>query len=219
MSKKPNSDKVESFKDPFYKKMWFWMLIGSALFIIMVVGSISANRNALSSSQKSDASSSSYSPSDDSEKSEIEQRASIAEEKRLKSLEQAVPSTETFSSTSPPPSSSTAQSKSSKTTSTPTEYLTALNKAVFYSSRMYMSKAGIYNQLTSEYGEKYSSEAAQYAIDNLVSDYNANALKKAKDYQSKMNMSPESIRDQLVSDYGEKFTPEEAEYAIQHLNN
>lgn len=32
---------------------------------------------------------------------------------------------------------------------------------------MSMSKAGIYNQLTSEYGERFSAEAAQYAVDNL----------------------------------------------------
>ena len=28
-------------------------------------------------------------------------------------------------------------------------------------------KAGIYNQLVSEYGEKFTEEEAQYAIDNL----------------------------------------------------
>lgn len=82
-----------------------------------------------------------------------------------------------------------------------------------------MSKAGIYDQLTSEYGEKFSAEAAQYAIDNLNADYNANALAKAKSYQEQMSMSPEAIRDQLTSDAGEKFTPEEANYAIQHLND
>lgn len=84
---------------------------------------------------------------------------------------------------------------------------------------MHMSKAGIYDQLTSEYGEKFSAEAAQYAIDNLNADYNANALAKAKSYQEQMSMSPEAIRDQLTSDAGEKFTPEEANYAIQHLND
>ncbi len=83
---------------------------------------------------------------------------------------------------------------------------------------MHMSKLGVYDQLTSEYGEKFSPEAAQYAIDNMKSDWNANALAKAKDYQSQMNMSPEAIRTQLTSEYGEKFTPEEADYAIQHLN-
>jgi hypothetical protein len=30
-----------------------------------------------------------------------------------------------------------------------------------------MSKQRIYDQLTSEYGEKFNAEAAQYAIDNL----------------------------------------------------
>ncbi len=84
---------------------------------------------------------------------------------------------------------------------------------------MHMSKAGIYDQLTSEYGEKFSPEAAQYAVDNVKADWNANALAKAKEYQDSMAMSPEAIRDQLTSDYGEKFTPSEADYAIQHLND
>ena len=47
---------------------------------------------------------------------------------------------------------------------------------------MHMSKAGIYDQLTSEYGEQFSAEAAQYAIDNVTADWNANALEKAKSY-------------------------------------
>lgn len=84
---------------------------------------------------------------------------------------------------------------------------------------MSMSKVAIYDQLTSEYAEKYSPEAAQYAVGNLKADYNANALKKAKSYQDTMAMSPEAIRDQLTSENGEKFTPEEADYAVQHLND
>lgn len=32
---------------------------------------------------------------------------------------------------------------------------------------MHMSKARIYDQLTSENGEKFTAEEAQYAIDNL----------------------------------------------------
>lgn len=32
---------------------------------------------------------------------------------------------------------------------------------------MSMSKDAIYNQLVSEYGEKFTAEEAQYAIDNL----------------------------------------------------
>ncbi|WP_425268219.1 Ltp family lipoprotein [Enterococcus faecium] len=95
----------------------------------------------------------------------------------------------------------------------------ALAKAYQYSKVMHMSKAAIYDQLTSEYGEKFSAEAAQYAIDNMIADFNANALAKAKEYQESMSMSPEEIREQLTSEYGEKFTPEEADYAIQHLND
>lgn len=49
----------------------------------------------------------------------------------------------------------------------PTEYKSALKKAKSYSDMMHMSKAGIYNQLTSEYGEKFTAEEAQYAVDNL----------------------------------------------------
>lgn len=102
--------------------------------------------------------------------------------------------------------------------SVPIEYKSALKKAEQYSSIMYMSKAAIYDQLTSEHGEKFSPEAAQYAVDNLVADYNYNALKKAESYQESMAMSPEAIRDQLTSEYGEKFTPEEADYAIANLS-
>lgn len=101
----------------------------------------------------------------------------------------------------------------------PAEYASALTKAEMYSSMMYMSKQGVYDQLTSEYGEKFSAEAGQYAIDNVQADWNANALAKAKTYQETMSMSPDAIRDQLVSEYGEKFTAEEADYAIAHLND
>ena len=100
----------------------------------------------------------------------------------------------------------------------PTEYKSALKKAEMYSETMHMSKKGIYDQLTSEYGEKFSAEAAQYAVDNMTADWNANALAKAKDYQESMSMSPEAIRDQLKSDYGEKFTAEEADYAVANLD-
>lgn len=83
---------------------------------------------------------------------------------------------------------------------------------------MHMSKAGIYDQLTSDAGEQFPADAAQYAVDNLKADYNKNALEKAKSYQKTMNMSTAAIRDQLISAAGEQFTPEEADYAIQHLN-
>ena len=60
--------------------------------------------------------------------------------------------------------------KSNADENVPTEYKSALKKAQVYSDTMNMSKVGIYNQLTSEYGEKFSNEAAQYSMENYESD-------------------------------------------------
>ena len=43
----------------------------------------------------------------------------------------------------------------------------ALEKAKTYQETMSMSKSAIYDQLISEYGEKFTPEQAQYAIDHL----------------------------------------------------
>ncbi|WP_244286013.1 Ltp family lipoprotein [Cryobacterium zongtaii] len=101
----------------------------------------------------------------------------------------------------------------------PAEYGSALISAATYASMMDMSKAGIYDQLTSEYGGQFSPESAQYAVDNVDADWSANALASAKLYQDEMAMSPAAIHDQLISEYGAKFTVEEADYAILHLND
>lgn len=101
--------------------------------------------------------------------------------------------------------------------SIPKEYTNALTKAKIYSDTMHMSKAAIHDQLTSEYGEGFSEEAANYAMENLVADYKANALHKAHTYQDTMAMSTSAIYDQLISEYGEQFTEEEAQYAIDNL--
>ena len=98
----------------------------------------------------------------------------------------------------------------------PKEYRSALTKAESYSDIMHMSKASIYDQLVSEY-EGFSEEAAQYAIDYMEADWNANALAKAEIYSETMHMSKARIYDQLTSEFGEKFTPEQAQYAIDHV--
>ncbi len=119
-------------------------------------------------------------------------------------------------------SSSYSRSSSASTTEerddgTPREYRNALSKAKFYSEHMHMSKQGIYEQLTSEYGEKFPADAAQYAVDHLQADYNANALAKARFYSDEMHMSKSGVYDQLTSEYGEKFTSSQAQYAVDHL--
>lgn len=100
----------------------------------------------------------------------------------------------------------------------PTEYKSALKSAENYNKIMHMSKKGLYDQLTSEYGDKFSKKAAQYAIDNIDADWKQNAVETAKNYQNTMNMSPAAIQDQLASSYGDKFTKEEAAYAVKNLD-
>lgn len=109
--------------------------------------------------------------------------------------------------------------KNLKEPEAPAEHKAALRKAQTYSDRMYMSKQGIYEQLTSEYGEGFEPEAAQYAIDHVKADWNNNALQKAKTYRDRMSMSKNNIYEQLISQYGEKFTADEAQYAIDHLDD
>ena len=84
---------------------------------------------------------------------------------------------------------------------------------------MHMSKKAIYDQLTSEYGEHFPADAAQYAVDTLEWDYKENAYEKAKIYQDTMSMSINNIKEQLTSEYGEQFTEEEAQYAIDKLSS
>ena len=48
-----------------------------------------------------------------------------------------------------------------------TEYQNALTKGLSYAKNLHMSKKGVYDQLTSSYGEGFSADAAQYAIAHL----------------------------------------------------
>ena len=92
----------------------------------------------------------------------------------------------------------------------------ALKTAKTYED-MSMSKAAMYDTLTSEYEDMFTEEEAQYAVDNIEVDWKENALEDAKFYQKFMSMSPGEIYDQLTSEYGGKYTPEEAQYAIDNL--
>ncbi|MDO5663067.1 MAG: Ltp family lipoprotein [Brachybacterium sp.] len=100
----------------------------------------------------------------------------------------------------------------------PEEYQSALSEAESYSDTLNLSEQGIYDLLTSDYGGQFSDEAAQYAIDNLDVDWNANALASAESYSEHLHMSKQGIYDQLVSEYGEQFTPEQAQYAIDTID-
>ncbi|MEX6259899.1 Ltp family lipoprotein [Staphylococcus ureilyticus] len=126
------------------------------------------------------------------------------------------PSSQEESSSSEEESSS---SKEEDTNKPSREEKAALSSAESYSDTMHMSKAGIYDQLTSSAGDEYPDGAAQYAVDNLEANYKENALESAKNYTDIMGMSDDELYDQLTSDAGDKFTEEEAQYAIDHLED
>lgn len=107
--------------------------------------------------------------------------------------------------------------ESDSTSNVSQEFKNALKSADYYANEDHMSKKRLYDQLTSEYGEKFPADAAQYAIDNVKADWNRNALETAKYYYEEDGMSLDRVYDQLTSDYGEQFTPEEAQYAIDNL--
>ncbi len=111
----------------------------------------------------------------------------------------------------------TAETAEIITDNVPAEYKSALTKATSYANTLHMSKVGIYEQLISEYGGKFTPEAAQYAIDNVKTDWNANALAKAESYANTLNMSKAGVYDQLISDNGGQFTKEEAQYAVDNI--
>lgn len=101
----------------------------------------------------------------------------------------------------------------------PREYENALASAQNYVDIMPFSEKGLYQQLTSEAGDQYPEEAAQYAIENVEVDYNEEALEAAENYQDTFPMSDAELFNQLTSEAGDQFTNEQAQYAIDNLED
>lgn len=72
----------------------------------------------------------------------------------------------------------------------PTKHQPAPSKAQDYSSVMHMCKESIRAQISSKNGERFSQQAAQYAVDNLQADYNVNALAKQGDHAHELGSHP-----------------------------
>ena len=141
-------------------------------------------------------------------------------EKAPESKDTAVPATKKPTATPKPTAKPTAKPTPKPTEDpTPKEYRNALSKAQMYVNLMHMSKARLHDQLTSPYGEGFSEEAAQYALEHVKADWKANALATARNYRDNLHMSAAAIKNQLTSPYGEKFTAEEAAWAMEHLDD
>jgi uncharacterized membrane protein YhaH (DUF805 family) len=217
----PSVKNTERFNAPttaeWYKKWWVWTI--AVLIGLIFVGSY---QEAATSSSSSTASSTSTKNNNSSSKDDADYDDESDEDDTDYDDEGDEDDADSNSIDSSKESdyqeSQDSESKSSNTSKVSTEFKNALETAKEYSDNMHLSKAAIYDQLTSTDGEGFPADAAQYAIDNLKADYNKNALETAKTYSKDMHMSTQEIRDQLTSADGEQFTASEADYAIQHLN-
>ncbi|WP_246260688.1 Ltp family lipoprotein [Cellulomonas taurus] len=94
----------------------------------------------------------------------------------------------------------------------------AYQAAQSYLSFTSFSRAGLIDQLTSEYGDGYPPEDAEFAVARLEAeggvDWNAEAAEAAASYLGFTSFSRQGLLDQLTSEYGDGFTPEQAEYGV-----
>lgn len=93
----------------------------------------------------------------------------------------------------------------------------AVKQAESYLRFSSFSRAGLIDQLSSEYGEGFSVEDATFAVDHIEVNWNEQAAKQAASYLELSSFSRDGLYDQLTSEYGEGFTPEQAEYALQSV--
>ena len=76
------------------------------------------------------------------------------------------------------------------------------------------SQESLLQQLTSSAGSGFSQADAQFAINYLKPDWNAQAVDAAKGYMQMGGFSASSLTQQLTSDAGNGFTEAQAEYAV-----
>jgi len=76
------------------------------------------------------------------------------------------------------------------------------------------SEQGLLQQLTSSAGAGFTDAQAEYAINSLHPDWDAQAVEAAKSYLQLGGFSQSSLMQQLTSSYGAGFTEAQAEYAV-----
>ena len=117
-------------RKPFYKKWWFWLIV-----VLVVLAAASAGAAGQDQEKPVSGQGEASSISESGEGSPAVDSASD-------DLGDTVPD-------------EASGDDASVDQSIPTEYKSALKKAQIYSDTMHMSKAGLYDQLTSEYGEQH----------------------------------------------------------------
>jgi hypothetical protein len=93
----------------------------------------------------------------------------------------------------------------------------ALESAQSYVDLSGFSKRGLLKQLTSSYGEGFGKSDAQYAVDHVKVDWNAEAVEAGQGYLDLGGFSRNGLIKQLTSDYGDQFTRAQATRAVESL--
>ena len=79
------------------------------------------------------------------------------------------------------------------------------------------SEQGLLKQLTSSAGAGFTEAQAEYAVNYLHPDWDAQAVDAAKGYMQLGGFSQASLIQQLTSSYGAGFTEAQAEYAASQV--
>lgn len=145
------------------------------------------------------------------EQEERDKRIAIAKEERKKADEEAEKEAKVEQDKKEEEETNKKQAKNFLIENASREHKNALKKAEEYLNYTSFSKNGLYEQLIYE---KFPDDSAQFAIDNIETDWNRQALNKAKDYLEYSSFSNEGLYDQLIY---EGFTEEEARFAIDNL--
>lgn len=97
----------------------------------------------------------------------------------------------------------------------------AVKTALNYIDLMAFSRQGLLDQMSSEYGDRYPKEDAEFAISyvekNNMVDWDAEAVQCAQNYLDLMAFSRDGLIDQMSSESGDKFTRQQAEYAASQV--
>jgi hypothetical protein len=93
----------------------------------------------------------------------------------------------------------------------------ALESAQSYLDMGGFSLAGLMKQLTSSYGEGFSTADARWAVNHVRVNWNQQAIESAKSYLEMGGFSRDGLIQQLTSSYGDGFTYAQAVYAANHV--
>jgi len=74
------------------------------------------------------------------------------------------------------------------------------------------SRQGLIDQLSSEFGDRFSVGDATAAVDSLDTDWRVQAARSAAAYLKTSGFSCQGLIDQLSSQHADKYTVEQARY-------